>query len=168
MPVTAIENQGGFSLLRSLDGQAFVQTGSNTLPQAITFSGNSVGAGDGNSPWQMIAAENDGGINKALWRYNPTGDLHVWRLNSDWQWTSSEPGLIKVNTAQGWALESAFGVDADGNGFVGMPVTAIENQIFSLRYQHDNLDYKANVVVAEYSVILLGTKENLGGEAIDL
>ena len=76
----------------------------------------------------MLAAETVGGINKILWRNNPTGDVAVWRLNSDWQWTSSEPGLIRVNSVQGGALENAFGVDADGSGNIGIQGTAIENQ----------------------------------------
>jgi len=121
-----IESQGGVFLLRLPDGRAFSQVG--TAPQAITFSGNAVAVGDVSSPWQMIAAEAVEGVNKVLWRYNPTGDVHVWRLDGNWQWVSSEPGMVKVDSLQGWALESAFGVDADGNGFVGIPATTIENE----------------------------------------
>jgi hypothetical protein len=123
---TLIENQGNVSLLRHFDGGAFVQVG--TTRYDITIGGVQQRVGTAGSEWQMLAAENVGGVNKILWRNNPTGDVAVWRLNSDWQWTSSEPGLIRVNSVQGGALETAFGVDADRSGGIGIQGTAVESQ----------------------------------------
>jgi hypothetical protein len=163
---TLIENQGNVSLLRHFDGGAFVQVGS--MRQAITIGGAYQRIGTAGSEWQMLAAETVGGINKILWRNNPTGDVHVWRLNSDWQWTSSEPGLIRVNSVQGGALENAFGVDADGSGDIGIQGTAIENQ--GSGYSLESIaDGKYNVMEAGFTqpVALLGSGTGVQSDPLE-
>ena len=46
--------------------------------------GANVGSDSDSGEWQMMAAETIAGINKILWRYNPTRQLHVWLLDSSW------------------------------------------------------------------------------------
>jgi hypothetical protein len=163
---TAIENLGSVSLLRHRDGGAFVQVG--TTLHDITLGGVQQSISTAGSEWQMLAAETVGGINKILWRNNPTGDLAVWRLNSDWQWTSSEPGLIRVNSVQGGALENAFGVDADGSGSIGIQGTLIENQ--GSDYSLESIaDGKYNVMEAGFTqpVALLGSSTGVQSDPLE-
>ena len=49
----------------------------------------------------MLAAETIGGTNKLNWRNNPTGQMHVWALNSSWGWTGGDAGLIDANSSEG-------------------------------------------------------------------
>jgi len=163
---TLIEDQGSVSLLRHFDGGAFVQVG--TTLHDITIGGVHQSISPEGSAWQIIAAETIGGINKILWRNNPTGDLAVWRLNSDWQWTSSEPGLIRANSVQGGALENAFRVDADGSGGIGIQGTAIEEQ--GSGYSLESIaDGKNNFMEAGFTqpVALLGSSTGVQSDPLE-
>ena len=123
---TAIENQGNTALLRGGNGQTYVSVGNTTTP--ITYLGTPTSPGTASSTWQMLAAETIGGSNKILWRYNPTGQIHVWALNSNWGWTSSDTGLVDTNSSAGWGLESSFQLDLNSDSIIGAPLTPIELQ----------------------------------------
>jgi hypothetical protein len=90
--------------------------------------GSPASAGSASSTWQMLAAETISDANKLLWRYNPTGQLHVWALDSNWAWTGADAGLVDPNSSAGWELESSFQLDLNGDLFVGPPVIPIEFQ----------------------------------------
>jgi len=123
---TAIENQGNTALLRGGDGQTYVKVGSTTKP--ITLFGSPASPGNASSTWQMLAAETIGTANKILWRYNPTGQAHVWDLESSWNWTGTASGLVDTNASAGWGLESSFQIDLNGDSIIGEPFTPIESQ----------------------------------------
>ena len=123
---TALDSQGNTALLRGGDGQPFAKAGSSATP--ITFMGSPASAGSASSTWQMLAAETIGTANKILWRYNPTGQLHVWALDSNWAWTGADTGLVDPNSSAGWELESSFQLDLNGDAIIGTPFTAIESQ----------------------------------------
>jgi hypothetical protein len=108
-PLTVIESQGNASLVRHHStAQAYVSVGSITTP--ITLMGSPASAGSASSIWQMLAAETISDANKILWRYNPTGQLHVWALDSNWAWTGAETGLVDTNSSAGANLLAQFGV----------------------------------------------------------
>jgi hypothetical protein len=94
----------------------------------ITYLGSPTSAGNSSSTWQMLAAETIDGTNKLLWRYNPTGQVHVWSLNSSWGWTGSDTGLVDANSSTGWGLESSFELDLNGDSIIGTPLTPIDSQ----------------------------------------
>ena len=123
---TAIENQGNTALLRGGDGQTYVKVGSTTKP--ITLFGSPASPGNASSTWQMLAAETIGTANKILWRYNPTGQAHVWDLESSWNWTGTASGLVDTNASAGWGLEASFQIDLNGDSIIGEPFTPIESQ----------------------------------------
>jgi hypothetical protein len=126
-PLTAIESQGNASLGRHHStAQAYVSVGSTTTP--ITLMGSPASAGSASSTWQMLAAETISDANKILWRYNPTGQLHVWALDSNWAWTGAETGLVDTNSSAGWELESSFQLDLNSDAIIGAPLTVIESQ----------------------------------------
>jgi hypothetical protein len=108
-PFTAIESQGNTSLVRRTGtGQSYVSVGSTITP--ITFMGSPASPGNASSTWQMLAAETIGTANKVLWRYNPTGQVHVWALDSNWSWTGADTGLVDRNSSVGANILVQFGV----------------------------------------------------------
>jgi uncharacterized protein YceK len=126
-PFTPIESQGNTSLVRHPStGQPYVSIGSTITP--ITVFGSPASSGNASSAWQMLAAETIGTENKILWRYNPTGQAHVWDLNSSWNWTGTASGLVDPNSSTSWGLESSFQLDLNGDSIIGAPLTPIESQ----------------------------------------
>jgi hypothetical protein len=72
--------------------------------------GSPASAGSASSTWQMLAAETIETANKILWRYNPTGHVHVWDLDSNWAWTGADNGLVDPFSSAGSNLLAQFGV----------------------------------------------------------
>jgi serralysin len=81
-----------------------------------------LGPGDGQSEWQMLAAERVNGQNQILWRNNPGQFLHLWNLDLNWNWQSSY-GTIALASRAAADLEASFEVDVDGDGFRTGPTT---------------------------------------------
>ncbi|MEB3169436.1 MAG: CARDB domain-containing protein, partial [Synechococcaceae cyanobacterium] len=124
--LSTIESLGHATLLlRSSDSGAFVKVGSAAPIQVLSPWGATVGSNT--STWQILAADTINGVNKLLWRNNASNFLHDWTLDSTWNWTSSG-STYDPNTAAGWAQESAFLVDANGDGIIGAPYATIEAQ----------------------------------------
>jgi hypothetical protein len=118
---TAIETQGDFKLLRRGDGTAFVETvvtGVTTRQQINSPWGTNVGSDS--SEWLMFAAENIAGTNQILWRNNTHKFLHLWNLDTNWNWQSSG-GADPFNSPRAWELEVSFDVDANKDGITGAP-----------------------------------------------
>ncbi|MFN7898650.1 MAG: ELWxxDGT repeat protein, partial [Synechococcaceae cyanobacterium] len=111
--LTPIEVQGDTSLLRRHDGLASVRVGADLTPITSPFG---LGPGDGQSEWQMLAAERVNGQNQILWRNNPGQFLHLWNLDTNWNWQSSY-GTIALTSSAAADLEASFQVDVDGDGF---------------------------------------------------
>ena len=72
----------------------------------------------------MLAAESVTGANKILFRYNPSNKLHIWNLDANWAWQSAS-GLIEPNSKDGFALESDFQLDLNGDSVIGQTIAAI-------------------------------------------
>jgi ELWxxDGT repeat protein len=117
--LTPIECQGNTSLLRRHDGLASVRVGADLTPISSPFG---LGPGDGQSEWQMLAAEGVNGQNQILWRNNPGQFLHLWNLDPNWNWQSSY-GTIALTSSGAADLEARFQVDVDGDGFRTGPIT---------------------------------------------
>ena len=76
--------------------------------------------------WQTLAAETVNGVNQVLWKYVAENYLHIWRLDNNWNWVSSE-GNWGVNSAEALTQETNFGIDTNGDGVIGNSYTAIES-----------------------------------------
>jgi hypothetical protein len=74
--------------------------------------------------WTPVAAEVDGGTNTVILKH-ASGNLHFWRLDSNWQVVSSD-GWVIPGTPAFSATEVAYGVDLDGDGVIGVNLTPIE------------------------------------------
>ena len=117
--MVSLETAGSTQLLRDNSNRLYTQVGTAT-PVAIQYLNAPVTTTQfaGFTP---LAAETLGGVNQVLWRNSTNNFLATWDLNSSWGYSSysqrtSNNGLF---TAQAFALETAFGVDANGNGAIG-------------------------------------------------
>jgi hypothetical protein len=110
-----LETQGNTKLLRRIDGLGFAQVGTGARQQINSPWGS---ATEILGNWQMLAAENVLGQNKVLWRNNETNVVHVWTLDSNWNWIASG-GMDPWNTPAAGDLEDTFQVDANGDGVIG-------------------------------------------------
>jgi hypothetical protein len=124
-PYTAIESAGNTKLVKDPTNKYFTQVGTNT-PIAIKNSGQQIYQDIYGSGWQTIAAETVNGDNQVLWKNVSGNYLHIWHLDNNWNWVSSE-GNWGLNSAEALTQENNFAIDANGDGVIGNPYTAIES-----------------------------------------
>ena len=121
---TTIESAGNTKLVKDTTNKYFTQIGTNT-PIAIKNGGQqifqNIYAG-----WQTLAAETVNGVNQVLWKNVAGNYLHIWRLDSNWNWVSSE-GQFGLNSAASFTQETNFGIDTNGDGIIGNPYSLIES-----------------------------------------
>ncbi|MDB9436488.1 Calx-beta domain-containing protein, partial [Dolichospermum lemmermannii CS-548] len=121
---TAIESAGNNKLVKDAANKYFTQVGTNT-PTAIKNGGQQIFQDIYGSGWQTIAAETVNGDNQILWKNVSGNYLHIWHLDNNWNWVSSE-GNWGLNSADALTQETNFGIDANGDGIIGNPYTPIE------------------------------------------
>jgi hypothetical protein len=124
-PYTAIESAGNTKLVKDATNKYFAQVGTNT-PIAIKNGGQQIYQDIYGSGWQTIAAETVNGDNQVLWKNVSGNYLHIWHLDSNWNWVSSE-GNWGLNSAEALTQETNFAIDANGDGVIGSGYTAIES-----------------------------------------
>jgi hypothetical protein len=113
-----LENGGNTGLIQNGLGQYYAQTGSTT-PVVIKYQFSPLD--EGVFPeLEILAAENLSGQNQILWKNPLENYLQVWSFNAKWQWTAAGD-TISLNSPEALTLESAFGVDANGDGQIGNP-----------------------------------------------
>jgi endoglucanase len=117
-----IEAVGNTQLLKDSGNKYFVQGGSNT-PVAIKNGTTHIYQGI-YSGWQTLAAETVNGVNQVLWASPGTNTMHVWVMNSDWTRTSTQ-NIGSLTSGAAYTQETIFGVDANGDGAIGIPPTAV-------------------------------------------
>ncbi|MBS9390989.1 MAG: cadherin domain-containing protein [Dolichospermum sp. WA123] len=122
---TTIESAGNTKLVTDATNKYFTQIGTNT-PTAIKNGGQQIYQDIYGSGWQTIAAETVNGDNQVLWKNVSGNYLHIWSLDSNWNWVSSQ-GNWGLNSADAFTQETNFAIDANGDGIIGNPYTAIES-----------------------------------------
>jgi hypothetical protein len=123
-PYILIEAAGNTKLVKDSTNKYFSQVGTNT-PTTIKNGGQqifqNVYAG-----WQTLAAETVNGDNQVLWKNIAGNYLHIWHLDSNWNWVSSE-GNWGLNSTDAFTQETNFGIDANADGIIGNRYTSIES-----------------------------------------
>ncbi len=66
-----------------------------------------------------ISAETVSGANQILWRNNVSGALMAINFDSSWQFLPTNNDPMNVGSAGFYAAEAAFGVDSDGDSYIG-------------------------------------------------
>ncbi|WP_254064732.1 bluetail domain-containing putative surface protein, partial [Microcystis aeruginosa] len=74
--------------------------------------------------WQTLAAETVNGVNQVLWKYNDSNHLHLWTLDSNWNWQSSN-GWWGLNSSEAFTQETNFQQDFNGDNQIGNPSLGI-------------------------------------------
>ncbi|MTJ49315.1 Calx-beta domain-containing protein, partial [Dolichospermum sp. UHCC 0259] len=115
---TPIESAGNTKLVKDPTNQYFAQVGINS-PTPIKNSGQQIYQNIYGSDWQTLAVETVNGDNQVFWKNVPGNFLHIWHLDSNWNWVSSE-GQYALNSADALGKESVFGIDANGDGVIGI------------------------------------------------
>jgi cyclophilin family peptidyl-prolyl cis-trans isomerase len=78
-----------------------------------------------NYGYTIIAADVIDGVNHLLLQHS-TGFLWTWQMDTSWKLVSPDP-VARKGMATFFAAENAFGVDADGDGYQGLPpLTTVE------------------------------------------
>jgi hypothetical protein len=117
-PYTTVESSGNTKLVKDTANKFFAQVGEG-IPTAINNGGQqifqNIYAG-----WQTLAAETVNGENQVLWKNTAGNYLHIWRLDNNWNWVSSE-GQYAFNSAAAFTQETNFGIDANSDGVIGSP-----------------------------------------------
>ena len=112
-----IELAGNTKFIKDAANKYFTQIGTNT-PTAIKNNGRQIYQ-DIYAGWQTLATETVNGDNQVLWK-NVNGYLHIWHLDSNWNWVSSE-GQWALNSADALTQETIFGIDANSDGKIDNP-----------------------------------------------
>jgi hypothetical protein len=95
-PYTPIEAFGNTKLVKDTTNKLYAQIGNNN-PIAIKNGGTQITTNI-YSGWQTLAAETVNGVNQVLWKYNDGNYLHLWSLDSNWNWQSST-GWWELNSS---------------------------------------------------------------------
>jgi hypothetical protein len=122
-PYTTIEAFGNTKLVQDTTNKLYTQIGNNN-PTAINISGTQITTNI-YPGWQTLAAETVNGVNQVLWKYNDGNYLHLWSLDSNWNWQSST-GWWGLNSSEAFTQETNFQQDFNGDGVIGQPYTPIE------------------------------------------
>ncbi|MCA2686159.1 MAG: VCBS repeat-containing protein, partial [Microcystis sp. M046S2] len=120
---TPVEAVGNTKLVKDTTNKLYTQIGNNN-PIAINISGTQITTNI-YPGWQTLAAETVNGVNQVLWKYNDGNYLHLWSLDSNWNWQSST-GWWGLNSSEAFTQETNFQQDFNGDGFIGQPYTPIE------------------------------------------
>ena len=127
-PTTAVETAGTTQLMQGTGKRYSVQgTTPGAAAVAIKKDGAQIYAGIYGADWQVLAAESVGGVNQVLWKNTSANRLHVWNLDANWTWTSSD-GWDEATSSRGIELETQFGIDLNGDGKVAQPSSSVEEQ----------------------------------------
>jgi hypothetical protein len=122
-PYTTIEAFGNTKLVQDTTNKLYTQIGNNN-PTAIKIGATQITT-NSYSGWQTLAAETVNGVNQVLWKYNDSNHLHLWSLDSNWNWQSSS-GWWGLNSTEAFTQETNFQQDFNGDGIIGSPYTTIE------------------------------------------
>ncbi len=116
---TPIESAGNTTFLKDAANKYFTQVGTAT-PIAIKAGGQQIYQ-DIYAGWQTLAAETVNGDNQVLWKNVSGNFLHIWHLDSNWNWVSAE-GNWGLNSAEALTQETKFGIDTNGDGKIGYAI----------------------------------------------
>ncbi|WP_287630505.1 MULTISPECIES: bluetail domain-containing putative surface protein, partial [unclassified Microcystis] len=117
-PYTPIEAFGDTKLVQDTTNKLYAQIGNNN-PIAIKIGATQITT-DIYPGWQTLAAETVNGVNQVLWKYNDGNYLHLWTLDSNWNWQSST-GWWGLNSPEAFTQETNFQQDFNGDNKIGNP-----------------------------------------------
>jgi len=121
-----IETFGNTKLVKDTTNKLYTQIGNNN-PIAINISGTQITTNI-YPGWQTLASETVNGVNQVLWKYNDGNYLHLWSLDSNWNWQSST-GWWGLNSSEAFTQETNFQQDFNGDNQIGNPLPNIASSL---------------------------------------
>ena len=137
---TPIETTVNTKFIQDAGNNYYAQDGNNA-PLPIKYQGQQLYQ-NFFSDWQTLAVETVNGENQVLWKNIAGNFLHLWHLDSNWNWVSSE-GQWALNSAQAFTQEVNFQIDANGDGKIGPSYTPIETTVNTKFIQDAGNNYYA-------------------------
>ena len=124
-PWSVIAAVHGVQLLRQIGSGALAVADGAAAPIPLRWGNQPLQYTDVRLPgWSVLAAASLDDGNTLLWRHGPSGQLTTWSLDGLWTPTSGT-APVAGDSAAALALESRFGIDANGDGAIGSPWIAI-------------------------------------------
>ncbi|MBE9090370.1 M10 family metallopeptidase C-terminal domain-containing protein [Microcystis aeruginosa LEGE 11464] len=117
-----MEAFGNTKLVQDTTNNLYAQIGNNN-PTAIKIGATQITTNI-YPGWQTLAAETVNGVNQVLWKYNDGNYLHLWSLDSNWNWQSSS-GWWGLNSPEAFTQETNFQQDFNGDNQIGNPSLGI-------------------------------------------
>jgi hypothetical protein len=126
-PYATIASNGTINLQRhSSSGRLAVSSNGGT-PIPLSWGGSDLLDRDSRLPgWTAIAAARINGINQLLWRQAATGSLTTWTFDDRWNPAGGTP-IVAAGSDDAIKIEDSYGRDANGDGFIGEPLSPITN-----------------------------------------
>jgi ELWxxDGT repeat protein len=122
--LTAIARVDDVALLRQGDGGRLV-VADRTAIVSLRWGGSALLANDPRLPmWTALAAAHVNGINTLFWRSN-SGELTTWSCDAMWTPIAGH-AIVEESSVDGLTLETTFACDANRDGFIGEPISPIE------------------------------------------
>ncbi len=125
-PYTPIEAFGNTKLVKDTTNKLYAQIGNNN-PIAIKIGATQITTNI-YPGWQTLAAETVNGANQVLWKYNDGNYLHLWSLDNNWNWQSSN-GWWGLNSSEAFTQETNFQQDFNGDNLIGNPLPNIASSL---------------------------------------
>jgi hypothetical protein len=150
-PYTTIEAFGNTKLVQDTTNKLYTQIGNNN-PTAIKIGATQITT-NSYSGWQTLAAETVNGVNQVLWKYNDSNHLHLWSLDSNWNWQSSS-GWWGLNSTEAFTQETNFQQDFNGDNQIGNPLPNIASSLAV------SANFPEPIIGSSNDDILTGTLDN--------
>jgi ELWxxDGT repeat protein len=132
--LTAIARVDDVALLRQGDGGRLV-VADRTATVPLSWGGSALLAKDPRlTKWTALAAANISGINTLLWR-STSGEITTWSCDAMWTPIAGH-AIVEESSVDGLTLETSFACDANRDGFIGEPISPVE-QLRARILQHD-------------------------------
>ena len=146
-----IETFGNTKLVQDTTNKLYTQIGNNN-PTAIKIWDTQITT-NSYSGWQTLAAETVNGVNQVLWKYNDSNHLHLWTLDSNWNWQSST-GWWGLNSSEAFTQETNFQQDFNGDNQIGNPLPNIASSLAV------SANFPEPIIGSSNDDILTGTLDN--------
>ncbi|MFN4849029.1 MAG: hypothetical protein ACK5H5_03255, partial [Microcystis sp.] len=150
-PLSTIEAFGNTKLVQDTTNKLYTQIGNNN-PIAIKNGATQITTNI-YPGWQTLAAETVNGVNQVLWKYNDGNYLHLWTLDSNWNWQSSS-GWWGLNSSEAFTQETNFQQDFNGDNQIGNPLPNIASSLAV------SANFPEPIIGSSNDDILTGTLDN--------
>ena len=122
LPITTVESQGAFALLKGSGTKAFAQDRAGNQFSIKDKWGNQV-SDTSYEGWEILGAEIVDGSNQVMWGHT-NGSFYQWKLDNGWKYI----GASSISGRDLLTAEINFGQDFNVDGIIGLPIATVESK----------------------------------------